>query len=113
MATRYKVGSQGQLAVGDSTPVRLLAQEIGRASLLLQVIPGGDGVWIYSRDAGGSGDPDASTVRSNGLWLDPSADATHAGGSYAPANPHAGEVWAICAVGGSSTVSYFSTVKDG
>ncbi len=59
------------------------------------------------------GDPDASTVRGAGLWLDGAQSSHVAGGSYAPQFAQAGEVWAVCESGDTSVVFVGETLKDG
>ncbi len=110
---RYKVGTSKHESLDGTTPVLLLAQNTQRASLMVQVVRGQQkGVWIYER-ATGIADPDASTVRGAGLWLDGAQNSHVAGGSYAPQCAQWGEVWAVCESGDTSVVFVGETLKDG
>jgi hypothetical protein len=113
---RYKVGTSKHESLDGTTPVLLLAQNIQRASLMVQVKRGQQkGVWIYERPvpAAPGGDPSASDVRGAGLWLDGAQNSHVAGGSYAPQCAQAGEVWAVCESGDTSVVFVGETLKDG
>jgi hypothetical protein len=113
MAIRCKVGQRGQVAVGDTDVVKLLEPEDARQSLMVQVLPGGEGLWVLLAKQDQTAPPSASDVRAGGLWLDPSADATHAGGSRSLSQAHAGAVYAVRASGGASSAVYYEEIVRG